>query len=177
MLENKTDQTVTIQGVSLISHSVAICIYGGLDADIAEMIYNKLDAGCGTNGDTSVTYVSDDTAVNTYQIVRPEATDVYVNVEINKTASTPNTVVDDIKNAVLNDFLGNDENSENVRRGCGQTIYASSFSVATIKTAGVSDLVSITIGKSAGSLGNSVTLNANEEPVLDAENISVTINE
>ena len=177
VLENKTDQTVTIQGVSLISHSVAICIYGGLDADIAEMIYNKLDAGCGTNGDTSVTYVSDDTAVNTYQIVRPEATDIYVNVEINKTASTPNTVVDDIKNAVLNDFLGNDENSGNVRRGCGQTIYASSFSVATIKTAGVSDLVSITIGKSAGSLGNSVTLNANEEPVLDAENISVTINE
>lgn len=177
VLENKSDSTVTKQGVSLISHSVAICIYGGSNDEIAEMIYNKLDAGCGTNGATTVTYISEDSAVNTYQIVRPDPVNVYIEVTINQTASTPSTVVDDVKNAVYNDFYGNDMQSGNIRRGCGQTIYASSFSVATIKTAGVTDLVSIEIGKSAGTLGNNITLDADEEPVLSKDNISVIIQE
>lgn len=177
VLENKSDSTVTKQGVSLISHSVAICIYGGNNDEIAEMVYNKLDAGCGTNGDTTVTYISEDSAVNTYQIVRPDPVNIYIEVTINQTASTPSTVVDDVKNAVYNDFYGNDAQSGNIRRGCGQTIYASSFSVATIKTAGVTDLVSIEIGKAAGTLGNNITLNADEEPVLSKDNISVIIQE
>jgi uncharacterized phage protein gp47/JayE len=177
VLENKSDSTVTKQGVSLISHSVAICIYGGNNDEIAEMIYNKLDAGCGTNGATTVTYISEDSAVNTYQIVRPDPVNVYIKVTINQTASTPSTVVDDVKNAVYNDFYGNDAQSGNIRRGCGQTIYASSFSVATIKTAGVTDLVSIEIGKAAGTLGNNITLNADKEPVLSKDNISVIIQE
>lgn len=177
VLENKSDSTVTKQGISLISHSVAICIYGGNNDEIAEMIYNKLDAGCGTNGATTVTYISEDSAVNTYQIVRPDPVNVYIEVTINQTASTPSTIIDDVKNAVYNDFYGNDAQSGNIRRGCGQTIYASSFSVATIKTAGVTDLVSIEIGKSAGTLGNSITLDADEEPVLSMDNISVIVQE
>ena len=175
VLENKSDSTVTKQGVSLISHSVAICIYGGNNDEIAEMIYNKLDAGCGTNGATTVTYISEDSAVNAYQIVRPDPVNVYIEVTINQTASTPSTIVDDVKNAIYNDFYGNDAQSGNIRRGCGQTIYASSFSVATIKTAGVTDLVSIEIGKSAGTLGNNITLDADEEPVLSKGNISVIV--
>jgi hypothetical protein len=176
VLENRTDGTVTKQGVSMISHSVAMCVYGGADNDIAEVIYNKLDAGCGTNGGTTVTYVSEDGVPNSYQIVRPTPTSVYIKVTINETASTPSTIVVDIQNAIINDFNGEDVNSGNVRRGMGQTIYASSFSVATIKTAGVSDLVSIEIGLTAGSVGNSITLDANQEPVITADNISVVIN-
>jgi uncharacterized phage protein gp47/JayE len=175
VLENKSDVSVTKQGVSLTSHSVGICIYGGEDDEIAETIYNKLDAGCGTNGSTSVTYVSEDTAVNTYQIIRPDPTPIYVEVVINKTASTPTTIVQDVQNAILNDFLGNDEHSQNVRRGCGQDIYASSFSVAIIKTAGVTDLVSIQIGKSSDSLGNIISLDADEEPTLSVGDIGVNV--
>jgi hypothetical protein len=47
--------------------------------------------------------------------------------------------------------------------------------VATIKTAGVTDLVSIQIGKASDAMGNSVTMDADEEPVLSTSNISVTI--
>jgi hypothetical protein len=176
VLENKSNATVTIQGVSLISHSVAICVYGGADNDIAEMIYNKLDAGCGTNGSTTVTYTSGDGVPNSYQIVRPAPTNLYVEVTINETATTPATIEDDIKNAIVDDFNGLDVNSGNLRRGCGQTIYASSFSVALIKSAGVSDLVSIEIGRSAGTYTNSVIMDADEEPILTAENINVVMN-
>jgi uncharacterized phage protein gp47/JayE len=176
VLENKSNATVTTQGVPLISHSVAICVYGGADEAIAEMIYNKLDAGCGTNGSTTVTYTSEDGVPNSYQIVRPAPTNLYVEVTINETTTTPATIEDDIKNAIVDDFNGLDVNSGNLRRGCGQTIYASSFSVALIKTAGVSDLVSIEIGRSAGTYTNSVVMDADEEPILTAENINVVIN-
>jgi len=176
VLENKTDSTVTKQGVSLISHSVGICIYGGNDADIAEMIYNKLDAGCGTNGSTTVSYVSDDGVENEYQIIRPTPTNVYIAVTLNETPTTLQSVVDDVKEAIYNDFLGNDPNSENPRRKCGSSIYASSFSVATIKTAGVTDLVSIYIGLSASPSSNMITFDADEEPIIDKDNITVTVN-
>lgn len=177
VLENRSDSSVTIQGVSLISHSIAVCVYGGSDDDIAEQIYMKLDAGCGTNGSNTVTYVSEDGVSNHYKIVRPTATDIYIEVEINETINTLNTVVDDIKNAIINDFNGNDLNSGNPRRGCGDTIYASSLAVAVVKTAGVSDLVSITLGRSASPTGNYVTMDADEEPIVSADTINVVINE
>jgi hypothetical protein len=174
-LENKLGESVTKQGVNLISHSVAICIYGGEDDDIAETIYNKLDAGCGTNGETTVTYISEDAAVNNYQIIRPDPTNIYVAVTIHATQNTPESIVSDIKDAVYNDFYGNDPHSDNTRRGCGDTIYASSFSVALIKTAGVTDLESIYIGRASDPSDNYVVMNADEEPVLDKDNISVTV--
>ena len=177
VLENKTDSTVTKQGVSLISHSVAVCVYGGENDDIAETIYNKLDAGCETNGNTSISYTSPDGAVNNYSIVRPTPTPVYISVTINKTSQTAATVVSDIKNAILADAQGTDENSGNTRCGMGQTIYASRFTVAIVKTAGVNDLESVYIGTTVSPTGNSVTMDADEEPTFDAAQIEVTINE
>jgi len=177
VLENKTDSTVTTQGVSLISHSVAVCVYGGENDDIAETIYNKLDAGCGTNGNTDISYTSTDGVVNNYKIVRPTPTPVYISVTINKTAQTPATVTQDIKNAIINDANGSDANSGNTRCGMGQIIYASRFTVAIVKTAGVNDLESVYIGFSASPSGNSVTMDADEEPIFDADNIEVIINE
>jgi hypothetical protein len=97
-------------------------------------------------------------------------------VTINETSFTPSTIETDIKNAMLNDFNGLDVNSGNLRRGLGQTIYASSFSVALIKTAGVSDLVSVEIGFAPNILASAIMTQANEEPILTAENISVVIN-
>lgn len=175
VLENRSDVSVTKRGVSLISHSVGICIYGGNNDDIAKTIYNKIDAGCGTNGSTTVSYTSEDGAINQYQIIRPDPTNVYIAVTINETTSTPQDIETLIKDAVYNDFYGNDQNSGNLRRGCGDTIYASSFSVALIKTAGVTDLETIYIGLTSSPASNSITLDADEEPVLDKDNITVTI--
>ena len=175
VLENKNKYSMMIQGVYVAAHSVAVCVYGGNNDDIAETIYNKLDAGCGTNGNTSVSYTSEDGVVNTYQIVRPIPVNVYVGVTTNQTSTTNENVINDVKQAIYDDFLGNDPNSGNTRRGMGQIIYASSFSVATIKTAGVTDLVSIMISRTPSPLLNSITMQANEEPVLSLDNITVTI--
>jgi hypothetical protein len=100
---------------------------------------------------------------------------VYIAVTIQQTPSTPQDIVTLIKQAVYNDFNGNDLNSGNLRRGCGDIIYASSFSVALIKSAGVTDLESISIGKAYPPSSNSIIMDADEEPVLDMDNITVTM--
>lgn len=179
VLENPTSSTATKHGVSIPSHSVAICIYGGADADIAEVIYNKKDAGCGTTGGTTVTHIATDygNATYNYSIVRPTPTDVHVEVEINRTDATSATVEQDIKDAIIADFNGQDTNSGNVRVGLAQTLYASRFAVAVIKTAGVSDLVGITVALGTGTAGASITIPGDVEPTISASDITVTINE
>ena len=179
VLENPTDSSVTKNSVVIPAHSVAICIYGGTDADIAETIYEKKDAGCGTTGSTTVSYTATDfgNAVYNYEIVRPTPTDVHIKVEINKTDQTSATVEQDIIDAVIGDFLGNDTNSGNTRVGLAQTVYASRFSVAVIKTAGVTDLVGITVALGTGTAGASITIPGDVEPTISAADITVTIND
>jgi uncharacterized phage protein gp47/JayE len=179
VLENPTSSTVTKHGVSIPSHSVAICIYGGDDDAIAETIYMKKDAGCGTTGGTTVTHIATDygNATYNYSIVRPTPTDVHVTVEINRTDATSATVEQDIKDAIIADFNGQDANSGNVRVGLAQTLYASRFAVAVIKTAGVSDLVGITVALGTGTAGASITIPGDVEPTISASDITVTINE
>ena len=179
VLENPTSATVTKNGVSIPSHSVAICIYGGADSDIAETIYHKKDAGCGTTGNASVTHTATEAgnAVYTYSIVRPTPTDVHIEVEINKTQQTSATVEQDVIDAVIGDFLGSDSNSGNVRVGLAQTVYASRFSVCVIKTAGVQDLVGITIGLGSGPMGASIDIPGDVEPTISSADITVVVNE
>ena len=179
VLENPTDSSVTKNSVTIPAHSVAICIYGGSDSDIAETIYMKKDAGCGTTGGTTVSYTATDfgNAVYNYQIVRPAPTDVHIEVEINKTDQTSATVEQDIIDAIIGDFLGNDANSGNIRVGLAQTVYASRFSVSVIKTAGVQDLVGITIGLGSGAMGASIEIPGDVEPTISSADITVTVNE
>lgn len=175
VLENRGDTPIVDWGVTIPGHSVAICIYGGADDDIAEGIYNKLGNGCGTTGGTTVSYTTSAGAVYEYEILRPTPQNVAVQVTIRETERTPATIEADLKTAIVNDFYGNDPNSENTRVGLAQTLYASRFSVAAIKTAGVVDLLSIQVGLNGGALGNMITIPGNVEPVLTEDNVTVVI--
>lgn len=179
VLENPTDVSVTKNGVSIPAHSVAICVYGGADTDIAQTIYEKKDAGCGTTGNVTIAHTATEAgnAVYSYSIVRPTPTDVHIEVEINKTDQTSVTVEQDIIDAVIGDFLGSDSNSGNTRVGLAQTVYASRFSVSVIKTAGVQDLVGITIGLGSGAMGASIDIPGDVEPTISSADITVIVNE
>lgn len=175
VLENRGDSAATFWGVSVPGHSVAVCIYGGSNAAIAEALYNKLGNGCGTTGGTSISYTADNGAVYQYQILRPSTSVFKVKVTIRRTSSTPGTIVADLQSAIVADFYGTDENSGNTRVGLAQTVYASRFSVAAIKTAGVADLVGITVALGSGAFSSYVDIPANIEPVLTAANVTVVI--
>lgn len=173
VLENRADTSAVFWSVTVPGHSVAVCIYGGADADIAEAMYMKLGNGCGTTGGTALTYTNKAGGVYKYEILRPTPKNVKIKITIRVTEQTIADIADNLKTAIVNDFYGRDKNSGNTRVGLAETLYASRFSVAAIKTAGVVDLVSIQIGLDSGALSNYITIPANVEPVLTAEDVTV----
>lgn len=179
VLENTGDDPIVKHGVTIPGHSVAICIYGGADGDIAEAIYLKKDAGCGTTGNTTVVHTADEPgfggATYAYQIMRPTPVDVGIRVTINRTELTPVNVVQKIQDAIVADFGGENPESGNARVGLASTVYASRFAVAVVKTAGVQDLVSIEIKLGDGEWGASIVIDGETEPVIQDSDIEVVI--
>ena len=176
VLENVTSTPTVLNGVTVSGHSVYISIYGGDNTDIARAIYNKLDAGCGTNGDTLVTYnpASDNAedqpdALYRYYIKRPTATETAIKVTVEDAQAT--ALTDAIKQAVVNNFNG----LTSCRRiKMGDTVYSSRFYADVIK-AGVNKLVSVEIKYPAatGIYGDSATVPADEIPTISADDVTV----
>lgn len=177
VLENIGNEPIVSWGVTIPGHSVWIAIVGGDESAIAETIYQKKDAGCGTAGNTTVTYQDmslPGTPIYSYLIERPDALAFGVKVTFRLTPSTPQNIVQQIKKAVLDDFNGIGAHG-NLRVGTAQEVYASRFYCSAIG-AGVQNLVSIEIAApvSGAAWGDSVTVNADQTPVLDEGDILVS---
>lgn len=170
VLENAGPDPATLYGVQVGGHSVAVCVYGGEDADIAQAIYQKKDAGCGTSGNHSVTYTAENGAVYTYQIVRPETETFSVQVAVPGASSLSQSVQQAIRQAVVTDFLGQ---GQNARVGLASTVYASRFYPAVLAVEGVIQLTSIEIALGSGGLGDAVTINADIEPTMTTDNVTI----
>lgn len=183
VLENITNEPVTKWGVEIPGHSVYISIVGGEDSAIAETIYRKKDMGCGTAGNTEVTYQDTSlpgTPIYTYQIERPDAVAFGVRVTLKLTSDTPADIVDKVKAAVLAEFNGTGPHAS-VRISMAQDVYASRFYCAVI-TAGVQELVSIEIAapvtdETSATWSDVVTFNADKQPALDAAHVFVIVQE
>lgn len=177
ILENITNDPIFEWGVTINGHSVFIGVYGGDDTEIAEAIYRKKDAGCGTDGNTEIIYV--DTTIknyrggltNTYHIERPTPLDFYVQVTLRKTITTPATVIEDVKAAVLSNFNGT-AGADRVRMAA--VCYASRF-YCTVGEAGVQDILSIKLSVDGSTWLDEITVNADRIPVLSADNIFVIV--
>lgn len=173
VMENSTNAQITVHGVTIDPHSICASVYGGDGSDIAEAIYRRKDAGCGTTGNTVVTYsdLEYNNATYTYNILRPTPTAVKMTVTIKQTDETPATIADSIKSALVADFYGQ---SDNARVGCASTLYASRFYPVVI-AAGVSDFVSLEIALDSGSLASYIDIDADQEPTLSEDDITVVI--
>lgn len=176
VLENTTNIDKTIKGVTLAGHSVYISVYGGDNTDIARAIYNKIDGGVGTQGNTMLTYnpASDNIAdqpdaLYTYYIERPDTVETAVKVTVSDDETTGLTNA--IKEAVVENFNGN---SSFRRVKMGDTLYASRFYADVIK-AGVTMLENIEIKYPAatGSYADSIDIPASELPTISAEDVTV----
>lgn len=175
ILENTTNVDKTEKGVTIAGHSVYISVYGGADNEIAKAIYNKIDAGCGTNGNTMVSYnpVSDDATqpdmLYSYYIERPTAISTGIVVTIADEQTT--TLTNAIKESVVNNFNGN---SGYRRVKMGDTLYASRFYADVIK-AGVTKLETIQIKYPlSATAADSVNVDADEIPTISVDDVTVT---
>jgi len=52
--ENTADTTQTIDGVSMVAHSIFVCVDGGTDAAVAAALLEHKSLGCAWNGSTTV---------------------------------------------------------------------------------------------------------------------------
>ncbi len=175
VLENRTNAPVEQAGVTIDGHSVFISIFGGTDAEIAQAIYLKLGAGCGTTGSDLVTYVATEfyNAVYTYNITRPTQTPVFIKVVIRETERTPATIIEDVRAAIVENFNGLD-GSGNTRVAMADTLYASRFYTAIIN-AGGTELISCEVGFSDAAYLDDIFINADVFPVIESANISVEL--
>lgn len=177
VLENRTNETQEKSGVEIEGHSVYISVYGGTDADIAEAIYTKIDAGCGTTGSTQISYTATEyyNATYTYNITRPTEQNFYIQVNFKENDSTPATITDTIKTALIANFNGTDSSSGE-RVVMAQTVYASRFYSAVISS-GVEELESIEVSLDGESYSDYVTINADLFPILTEDTIEVNMTE
>jgi hypothetical protein len=145
-------------------------VEGGEPEDIAAAIYRKKDAGCGTYGNTSVTYSASAGLGTdyTYRILRPTVTALGVQVVFARALS-------DAEEAAVRAAIIADAEGENTlpRIGLAQRLYASRFWGAI---SGATDTplasVKVRLGTS-GTWLDSVTINADVEPAVSDESIEI----
>ena len=100
--ENDTDAPITVQNVSIDSHSIAMVVEGGLDQDIADAIRLKKTGGTGTTGTTTVTDLPN-TDINFF---RPTFIDIEVTITTTAGPTFPADGIQQLKERTLNYING-----------------------------------------------------------------------
>lgn len=171
VLENYTNNSQEQYSITLTPHSVAVCIVGGEDEDIAETIYRRKSAGCDTVGSHTVTYVDHDyfDASYSYGIVRPDIEAFKIQVSFFDEDMDSDTQAK-VKDALTKDFLGEGSNG---RVKLATTVYASRFYQA-VQGATDAPIKSILVGLGDSGLGVSVDIPADKSPSLDDDGITLS---
>jgi len=89
--ENITGATIVIEGVSLVEHSIFVCVDGGADLDVAAMLLRKKSIGADWNGNTTVE-VTEPNSGQVYEVKfsRPDPIPIFVKVTVRNTSSFSN---------------------------------------------------------------------------------------
>ena len=174
--ENNTSAPVTVGGVSLAEHSIYVAVVGGNPADIARAIWSKKSQGSNYNGNTTQTVV-DDSGYNvpypSYQITFeiPTATPTLFAVQLANNPNLPSNIVTLVQDAIIEAFTGADGGT---RARVGSTIYASRYYGGITAINPNVSVLSLLLGTATAN-APSVTMQINQQPVVQASNISVTL--
>lgn len=86
--ENVTGATQVIDGVTLVGHSIFVCVDGGTDLDVAATLLANKSLGCNWNGSTTVN-VTDAASGQVYPVSfsRPSIVNVAARVTVRNTGS------------------------------------------------------------------------------------------
>jgi uncharacterized phage protein gp47/JayE len=158
----------------LAPHSVYVAVVGGSASAIAQAIWNAKDGGCSYNGNTTETVYDTryEAPQPAYQVTFniPTATPLYFAVTCKDAAALPSDYATLIQNAIIAQFNGENNNTP---AGIGSLITALSYVGAIIAAVPGIALVSIFVGLSASPTTYDVTMGIDQQPTLDASNISV----
>lgn len=178
-LENVASTTQVIDGVTMVSHSIYLCIYGGDNTAIANAMIATKSAGAGYNNgpgvNQSVTVVVPFSGQNmTVLFDRPNVIPVYVHVSVTVIIplQDPQTA---IKTAITDYMAGNLNNIEGV--GVGDTVspFELAGAITTVYPGVFVNLLEISLSPSSGFAAVELTFNKWELPSIPSGNIVVTI--
>jgi hypothetical protein len=178
VLDNPSGNTVLTGSTNypLAPHSLYVAVVGGVAADIAQAIWNKKDAGCSYNGNTTVVVTDNDG----YQFPQPTYSvkfeipaplPILFAVQIINNPTLPSNIVTLIQNAIIAQFNGTNGSQ---RARIGSLIRAASYFGAIASVASNVLLVSVLIGTVAPT-DASVQVGIDQAPSISAGNISVTL--
>ena len=179
VVDNKTNINKIIDDYLLKPHSIYVAVIGGSNQDIAEAIYRSLSAGCDYNGNTQITVVDPHThAKEKVTFMRSTQQNVYIKVNVFD-KDLPDDYENLIKNAVITNFYGQDEQieiaGEAVTRAImGDDIYASRF-LPSILNKNISSLLSVQISLDNQTFSDYVHIKIDKEPYIDESNITVNL--
>ena len=178
VIDNPTGATVNTGATNypVVNNSVFVAVVGGVDADVAQAIWNKKDAGCNYNGNTSVTVVDNSgysypqpSYVVTFE--RPVALPILFAVSLVNSALLPSNIVALVQAAIIARFNGTDGTT---RERIGATILASRYYGAVVGVASAVSLLNILIGTTTSTL-TQIAVGIDQRPTLSAANIVVTL--
>lgn len=177
-VDNFTNATVNYGATNypLSPHSIYVGVVGGTDADVANAIFDKKDAGCDMNGNTTVSV--QDTATFAYpyptQAItfnRPTSLPIKFAVQLQANPNLPANIITLVQDAVVQSFTGQDGGD---RARMGSTIFASRFYGNVAATSNATAILSIKIGTSTATL-DTLSVGIDQEPTLATSDISVTL--
>lgn len=109
VLENVTNGTVVVDGVSLVEHSIWACVEGGTDAEVAQALFETKSAGADYNGAVTV-QVTDPSNGRQYPVKfdRPTAINLLVRVTVASTTLDASSLIPQLVMNYVNGLLNGD---------------------------------------------------------------------
>lgn len=176
-LENNTTSPITQNGITLQPTQIYIAVLGGTDTAVATAIYNKKSTGIQTIGNTTVPVVTQWGTSNNITFQRPTQTPLKVNISIVNSTNLPPTIIQDVKNAVVNNFYGQDTSTPQwTSVKIAETINVTRFyqSVANVGAWNLFSPITIQLATN-GTPAESITLTADKIATLITDNVLVQL--
>lgn len=124
--ENTAATTQTIDGISLVAHSIYACVQGGSDADVARALYDTKTVGAAYNGGTTVNVTDPFSGqITPVKFDRPTEIPILVRVTVRNTPLDVQTLVRD---AIMDYYNGDLEGGMGLT--VGTNVYPFEFSGA-----------------------------------------------
>jgi len=167
VFENDTDVE---DGLGLPPHSIEAVVYGGLDSEIAGVLYQQVGAGIQTYGKQSVDVMSASGTAKVVRFNRPYPVQIYVKVtNLSVSSDFPSDGVAQIKEAIV-DYIG-DQVSGGV--SIGSTLYHQRFTSILYSISGVLDF-DVLLGLSPDSVSaENIPIDSRSKAVTDEGSVTV----
>lgn len=173
-LENNTNATVTMDGITLVAKSIWLCVDGGDPSDIANAIFSTKSNGTNWNGAQSQN-ITDPYSSTTYTVKWDVPTDEPMIVQVTALQGTySGSLINDIPPAVVN-FFSNNVQAADPNIDIPGIVVGMNVSPFEIASAIAAQLPGIYIRKVEISLASSISYVTTEIPMAINQKATITL--